>query len=654
MEIPFKLDDFQNKAIDHISKGHSVLVSAPTGAGKTVIAEAAIDQAMQRGESVIYTAPIKALSNQKYRDFRERYSDDQVGILTGDVSINADAPIVIMTTEIYRNCIFENSDRVQKVGWVIFDEVHYMDDQERGTVWEEAILFTPPKIRILALSATVPNVQEIADWIRSIHKRPIEVIIESHRPVPLEFLFQCQGQVLKSIQSLRKEGYLNRDVWKLTNRERKKGCRFHHLFRAKPNRLDHLLSHLIEKKRLPAIYFVFGRKRAELLAHDAVGFNFIRPEEKEILTKQYTELLDRYGLKDEPSAQDLQLLIEHGIAYHHAGMLPTLKEVIEQLFTSRLIKLIFTTETFALGINMPARTVIFDQLEKFYGNGFRTLTTRDFFQMAGRAGRRGIDHEGYVYSRIHPRDISLAEVQRVIYGHPESVKSQLNATYATLLNLYRQLGEKLFEIYPKSFHHFQSSKKGRREGLYLMEGKLSLLKKMNYLGKKGLTAKGEFASEIFGFELLLAELHERKVLEELDQAGLSVLLLSLIFEPRRGDHYRVKLSSKNEKIRKQAEECFRTIHREERRFKIRSFTSPPAFNMTAPMEAWIHGDSFEKLFHITKADEGELVRYFRMVIQLLREIAHAPHASERLRRTAQKAKERINRDIVDAEKQLRI
>ena len=202
----FELDPFQKKSLEWIEKEHSVFVAAPTGAGKTLIAEAAIDKALARSEAAIYTAPIKALSNQKYRDFRAKYGENRVGILTGDVSINPDAPILIMTTEIYRNSLFENLDRIQKVGWVIFDEVHYLDDPERGTVWEEALLFTPPEIRILALSATIPNVKEITDWIQKVHARPIEVVEETHRPVPLQFLFQCQGRILENTRQLLQEG----------------------------------------------------------------------------------------------------------------------------------------------------------------------------------------------------------------------------------------------------------------------------------------------------------------------------------------------------------------------------------------------------------------------------------------------------------------
>ncbi len=647
--MPIQLDPFQIEAIKWIEQEHSVLISAPTGSGKTLIAERAIEKALSRDEGVIYTAPVKALSNQKYRDFRAIYGE-RVGILTGDVAINIDAPILIMTTEIYRNSLFENLDRIRRVGWAIFDEVHYLDDPERGTVWEEALLFTPPEIRILALSATVPNVQQLAEWIRSVHERPIAVVEESHRPVPLSFHFQCQGLIMENTKRLRAEGYLNREDWRMNSRERRRGFK---PMRAKPNRLDHLLRHLIDKDKLPAIYFIFGRKRAELLANEATQFNFLNPEEFKKITELYDSLLERYDLKAERSAEELRPLIEHGIAYHHAGMLPTLKEVVEQLFTSRLIKVIFTTETFALGINMPARSVIFDELEKFYGTRFRTLSTRDFFQMAGRAGRRGMDDRGYVYVRIHPNDIPFREVERVLYGKPEPIKSQLNTTYATLLNLYRDLGRKLLDIYPRTFHYFQSTYHGREEGFKLIENKLSLLYEIGCLDDKTLTLKGEFAASLFGFELILSEMHNDGMLDSLDEVRLNVLLSGLVFEPRKNDQL-TRLSSKNEGILRESERYFRNIHKKESKFKIHPNTKPPFFHQAQVVEAWTRGEEFDKLFRLTHSDEGELVRHFRMIIQLLKDLINAPHTSQRLHQTAQHALRLINRDVVDAERQLRV
>lgn len=647
--MTFQLDPFQQEAIKAVESGHSVFVSAPTGSGKTVIAESVIDLALSRREHVVYTAPVKALSNQKFRDFKARYGENQVGILTGDVAINTDAPLLIMTTEIYRNSLLDYHHRIEKIGWVIFDEIHYLDDIERGTVWEEALLFTPQRIKILALSATIPNVNELADWIRGSQYRDLSVIEESKRVVPLHFFFQCQGKIQSHLNALFREGYLNRDSWRLSTRERRRG---YHVMKAKPNRLDHLLEHLQQSGRLPVIYFVFGRRRAELLASEATSFDFLAEAERKKILQQYDELCERYDLKAEKTAIDMKDLVERGIGYHHAGMLPSLKEVIEQLFTSRLLKVIFTTETFALGINMPAHSVVFDQLEKFYGTGFRHLSNRDFFQMAGRAGRRGMDPEGFVYLRIHPNDIPFSTVKRMLHGPSEPVKSQFNTSYATLLNLYRESGQALLEIYPRSFHYFQSGEKKRNECLYHFRHKLDLLREIGYIDEKSVTAKGEFAAAFFGYELILGEMHEIGMLESLDEVALSVLLSSLIYEPRRGI-FPPRLKSYKAQMKLRADEIVSRIHRREMKYRIRPLTKEAHFHLAEGVEAWVRGATFDKALSLTQADEGEFVRALRMVIQILRELREAPHTSEKLSRVAHNAFQKINRGVVDAERQLR-
>jgi len=650
-------DEFQKKAIQVIDEEKSLLVSAPTGAGKTVIAEYAINQALARGEGAIYTAPVKALSNQKFRDFRDQYGD-KIGILTGDVSINPDAPVLIMTTEIYRNTLFsaqggsasggENSNRLEKIRWVIFDEVHYLDDLERGTVWEEAIMFSPPHLELLCLSATVPNVEEVARWIRTVLNRPIEVIVETHRPVPLVKLFQCQGKILNSTEKLKKQGYLGRQTWPRFGGHQFGG----HFLRAMPNRIDKLVSHLQNEKRLPAIYFTFGRRRTERLASELPHFDFLDESERKQIKQMYDELCVQFDLTKEISAQNMKPLIIRGIAFHHAGMLPTLKEVIERLFTSRLLKLIFTTETFALGINMPARSVAFDELRKFYGTHFANLRTRDFYQMAGRAGRRGMDNEGFVYCRINPHQIEFGQVLKMINGKTESIKSQFNATYATLLNLYRTYGEKLFEIYPRSLHHFQNSDQTREKGLDLMKRKCDLLREMNYLNEEGLTTKGEFASCLYGYELVLSEMNERGFLEMMNPTQLNIVLLALIYEPRKNDIAH-PLPKRMRDLVHWVDNVLGQVHRRESKHKIKPYTKHPYFHLSMDMEKWSSGVSFDELMRSCETDEGELIRYFRMVIQLLRELKHAPHTSDYVRQTTSKAVVLINRDLVDAEKQLR-
>ncbi|MDD5655575.1 MAG: DEAD/DEAH box helicase [Candidatus Omnitrophica bacterium] len=622
-------DRFQQEAINYINQGFSVIVSAPTGSGKTAIAEHIIRDCIEKKIGVIYTAPLKALSNQKFRDFQGQFGD-KIGILTGDVSLNAAAPVLIMTTEILRNKILEEPQNLKKYSWVIFDEIHYIDNQERGTVWEESLIFLPPSIKILGLSATIPNIEEFSAWVSSINKNPIKVVIEDKRPVPLHFSFQCQNEVTESIGSLKF----------LSNRS------------VRQNKMFALVNHIRNKEGLPCIYFVFGRKRAEELAFELYTFNFLSNDEQARINSLFNDLCRRFDLEGEESAVRMAPLVKRGIAYHHAGMLPTLKEVIERLFTSRLLKVIFTTETFALGINMPARSVAFDEMKKFYGRFVRPLKTRDFYQMAGRAGRRGMDKEGYVYCRVNPARINFSDVKRIIYGQPEAVKSQLNTSYATILSLYERYREDIFKVYPLSFHSFQSNKNSRREGLRLIEAKLSLLQEMGYIEGTQLTTKGQFAKAVYSYELILSELYEEKILEHLDEVELGILAVSVAFEPRK-HQYAPPLSRATRNIQKACVELYERIRFKERRYKIYPFSKPPFFNLSPAIEAWLRGASFQKTLQFTDTDEGEVIRYFRMAVQILREISESEASSSVLKNRITETIRVINRDIVDAEKQLR-
>lgn len=622
----FTYDRFQQEAIDHINAGHSVIVSAPTGAGKTAIAEHVIETCIERHQGVVYTAPIKALSNQKYRDFQAKYQDT-IGILTGDVSINADAPVLIMTTEIFRNKILDDPKSLEKYSWIIFDEVHYIDNPERGTVWEESLIFLPEHMNILALSATIPNIGQFAKWVESIHKKQVRVVIEETRPVPLHFFFQCQNQVTDNVHNIKRmRGY-------------------------RPNTTNALIKYVRDEDGLPCIYFVFGRKRAEYLAAELYNFTFLTEHEQNKIRTMFESLCEKFDLTHEKSAVSMIPLIERGIAFHHAGMLPTLKEVIERLFTSRLLKVIFTTETFALGINMPSRSVIFDELRKFYGDAIRNLKTRDFYQMAGRAGRRGIDMEGFVYTRVNPARIRPDEVKNIIYGKPEDVRSQFNASYATMLNLYDKYKDDLYKIYPRSFHYFQTKKLQQKEAGRLMEAKIRLLSEVGCIRDGELTMKGHFAKAVYGYELILGELYGAKAFETLDVTGLGVLAVSTVFEPRKNQRIE-GLSKESRVIREMCEKYYEEIRRKEIRYKIYPFSKPPYFHLAKAMEGWLNGMKFDKVLQFTDTDEGELIRYFRMAIQILREAKDAPISPE-LRERIGKTIRYINRDVIDAEKQLR-
>jgi len=620
-------DPFQQKAIGHIKDGNSVIVSAPTGAGKTAIAEYVIRDCLAKDRRVIYTAPIKALSNQKFRDFQEPFKD-KIGILTGDVSINPHASVLIMTTEIFRNKLLEGRSNLDNYSWIIFDEVHYLDDYERGSAWEESIIFLPEHINTLALSATIPNIDELAAWFHSIHKRLLKVVKEKNRPVPLHFFYQYEGGIIDGINKIKDRHYSRR-----------------------PNRPTSLIKHLFENDRLPCIYFTFGRRRCEYLADEMMGFNFVNKTERDNLRLLYRELRKRFDLTGEKSAEMMKPLIEKGIAYHHAGMLPTLKEVIERLFTSRLIKVIFTTETFALGINMPARTVVFDELRKFYGRFFSSLRTRDFYQMAGRAGRRGIDKEGFVYSRVNPHYVSFQELKRIIYGQPEKVTSRFNASYGTILNLYQKYKEGLYDIYPSSFHYFQQKEQFRRKALERLRSKVKILKELRFIEKDRLTQKGSFASKIYGYELSLAEIYERGMLEDLSETELAVLSLALVFEPKKKTH-KPRLSKRTKRLCDITNDIISRIHKRERRFGIAPLSKSYFYHLTPCLEAWMRKEGFDRILHYTNADEGEIIRYFRMSIQILREILDTP-ASSRLKEKTRNAISLINRDIIDAERQLR-
>ncbi|MHC4930956.1 MAG: DEAD/DEAH box helicase [Planctomycetota bacterium] len=327
---------FQQRAIAAIDAGRSVIVAAPTGAGKTLVADYAIEHAFLEGKRIVYTAPIKALSNQKFRDFREEHRDD-VGIMTGDVTIHPEAPLLIMTTEVFRNTIFESPERLEHVEFVVFDEVHYLDDPERGTVWEESILYAPQHIRILALSATIPNIEQLAGWIRKTRRCEMDVVEEHERPVPLHHYLYVSEVGPKELRQLK--GVLAKPAHK--RRFRKAGA---------PR---HPIRYVIDEEWLPALYFAFSRRDCERLCERESKRDLLYKEERREVLQLFDDLARRYEVEDQPGTARLRKLASRGTLYHHAGLLPIYKEIVERLFTTGCVKLLFTTETFALGVNMP-------------------------------------------------------------------------------------------------------------------------------------------------------------------------------------------------------------------------------------------------------------------------------------------------------------
>ncbi|MEM7516833.1 MAG: DEAD/DEAH box helicase, partial [Planctomycetota bacterium] len=438
----FRLSAFQVRAIDAIAGGHNVLVAAPTGAGKTLVAEYAIEDAVRRGKRCIYTAPIKALSNQKYRDFRDDPEID-VGLMTGDVTIRPEAQVLIMTTEILRNAIFENPEYLSEVEFAIFDEVHFLDDPERGSVWEECLIFAPKTVRVICLSATIDNLEEVGDWLTEIRDQEVHVVRSDKRPVPLTHRFWTAGSGMvepREIGRLRKtegkapkkpssRGRSRHGHGPTSNSRRDKNNersmrRKERLRDERPPSLAPLLDELQAREWMPTLVFCFSRKECEYQAHDNLSRELLNTAEKRQMEALQRDLIELFDLPESAYDSALFAMARRGIAYHHAGMLPAEKEFVERLFTTGTVKLLFATETFAVGINMPARCVVFRSLRKFDGVSFDYMRTRDYLQMAGRAGRQGIDDEGLVFSVLAPKDLREAPIERFLEGRSEPVKSR--------------------------------------------------------------------------------------------------------------------------------------------------------------------------------------------------------------------------------------
>jgi len=634
------LDPFQEQALAAIDRRHSVLVAAPTGAGKTLIAEYAIDQALARGRQIVYTAPIKALSNQKFRDFSVKYPD-QVGILTGDVSLNYGAPGLIMTTEIFRNTLLEDPDRLSHVDYVIFDEFHYIDDHERGTTWEESVMFAPPNVRFICLSATMPNIDELAGWMEEASGAPVEVVQETHRPVPLDHHLWVDGfgeRTLEEAESL------------LRLFSRGRGPRPRRGLNA-----DALLDDIVEAGKLPCLYFSFNRRLCESHAEDNAGRDLLAPDERRQVVGLFDELAERFGVAGEPSAVQLRDLVQHGVAYHHAGILPTLKEVIERLFTSGLVKMLFTTETFALGVNMPAQTVVLDALEKYHGTHFGPLTCRGYQQMAGRAGRRGMDTQGYVYARVSPKDTSPFALRRVVAGEPEPVNSRFNLGYSSVLSLYRRWGERLDGVCDASYGAYQRREKNRKERhrmRLVARKRLRVLKELGYVAHGELTEKGRFALHIPGYELPVTELYWAGLFHELTVHEICMLVNALVHEARRGERRGPPPKKLLARVHKRARKVVRGIYNAEMRADLPDPVKKLDFELALAVNAWSRGTPFGDLGKYTLAAEGDIIRSLRMTIQILRQLRKATD-DEPLAEKLRIAEDGINRDAVDAERQLR-
>ncbi|GAA2520510.1 DEAD/DEAH box helicase [Rarobacter incanus] len=491
--LPYPLDDFQIRGCQSIERGAGVLVAAPTGAGKTVVGEFAVHIALVRGQRAFYTTPIKALSNQKYHDLVRAHGRDNVGLLTGDVSVNGDAPVVVMTTEVLRNMLYASSPGLDNLGYVILDEVHYLADRFRGPVWEEIILHLAQSVQIVALSATVSNIEEFGSWLAEV-RGDIDVIVSDHRPVPLwQHIVTRRGGSIEAPGALRlvdlysyREGVahadqdsgfsrgaqapqssadlpLNPELAKFQGRRGAEG-------RGNPRRNNSggkvsrfsVVDLLADADLLPAIYFIFSRQGCEAAVDQclAAGITLTTPREQ----FEIREIAEAQCLG--VPAGDLSVLhfeswlqaLERGIAAHHAGMLPLFKEIVEQLFSQGLVKVVFATETLALGINMPARTVVLEKLVKWDGSGHVALTAGEYTQLTGRAGRRGIDVEGHAVVVDH-MGFDPTALAGLAGTRTYPLTSSFRPTYNMSANLIATVGDqRTRDILEMSLAQFQADR----------------------------------------------------------------------------------------------------------------------------------------------------------------------------------------------------
>jgi len=634
----FTLDSFQEDAINAIEQHCSVVVSAATGTGKTLIADYLIDKYITANRKIIYTAPIKALSNQKFKDFKQDYGSENIGIMTGDIVINPSAPILIMTTEIYRNMLLDHDPLINEISYVVFDEIHYMSDPERGTVWEEAIIFSTPHIRFLCLSATIPNAKEFASWIQSIKNHQVEVIRYAKRAVPLHhFVFESRVG-LTSAKNLAVNMYKYGNAFDNVRRGKRKKRHYYQVAYPKDVVFE-------MRDKLPAIVFSFSRKGCEFEALKLIkNIDFVSSDdERDRITEIYRKHFNPDVNLMNTTAKLRDALIK-GVGFHHAGLLPQHKAAVEELFSEGFLKVLFATDTFSVGINMPAKTVIFNGLRKFDGRTFRMINSKEYFQLAGRAGRRGIDKAGYVVAIIDRRENNIDKFIQISLADTEPIRSQFQLSFNTVLNLLTHYDKDQIErILKNNFDYYISSKKSKRQ-VHIkasFNNKRRLLHKMGYITHDGkLTDKGLFARFIHSNELLISEMFTTNLYKKLSDTELLQVIAGMVYEQRQNDHFSFHGIGQRYKL------LLNKI--QENPFVIKKLNKLSLKRMMALVGAWSEGANFGHLLHFTNIGEGDIIRLFRRIIDMINQIKRASCDYE-LRERLDACQKNIDRGLVAVE-----
>jgi superfamily II RNA helicase len=669
--LHFPADPFQIEAFDVLDGGSSVLVSAPTGSGKTLVAEYAISQTLARRTKVFYTTPLKALSNQKYRDLCIAHGEERVGLLTGDTAIRPGAPIVVMTTEVLRNMLLAGSDLLHRLELVVLDEVHYLQDPYRGGVWEEVLVLSAPSVTFVCLSATVSNANELGAWLRSI-RGPVEVVVEHRRPITLRHHFAVyrradeevvlapllahaapSDEAMRTDQAVRRAGRT-----RMPSAMGPPGRRPSMSLPVRSPRRIELVELLEDEELLPAIVFIFSRAACDDAVRQCVrdGVRLTTKDERNAIrasAERHVESLsdDDLGVLGYPEWLEG---LESGLAAHHAGLVPAYRETVEECFSSGLLKVVFATETLSLGINMPARTVVIERFTKFGGAGRATLTSGEYAQLTGRAGRRGHDAEGHAVV-VFAAETPLADAARVALAPLPDLRSTFRPTYNLAVNLVRRFDrETAHSVLRSSFAQWQAQRTEGRPKELLTEAlgrRLAVLEELGYVHGWSLTDAGRRLSTVYHeSDLLVAEALSGDVLEGAEPAVVAGVLSAVIFEKRRarkafgpgrsrqgtpgrpaprrkpvsdrlGERRRLELSERlanlaghYERIR--ALEEVHTVPR----------TAQPEPGLATAVAAWARGATFGATLEVAARDVGEMapgdfVRTVRQLADLVHQVA---------------------------------
>ncbi len=655
----FALDRFQQEAIAALAAGRSVLVCAPTGTGKTVIADWIVDEALRTGRRVVYTAPVKALSNQKYRGWAAHYGVDRVGLITGDLVIRRDAPLLVMTTEILRNMLLQDDAPADLLA-VVLDEIHFLDDRERGTVWEEVLIYLPKEVRVVGLSATLSNVSDFATWLSSVRGEQVAVVTETERAVPLKVSY-CS----------RETGLVDPDIFANRIRSHSSGSSGSDRGRGRGRGHSRGTSHidviaaLDDRDLLPCLYFSFSRRDCEGLARALARRppNFWLTDEEVAAVDAAMADPDVADVVDQNLAETLRL----GIAWHHAGLHVRLKQLVEQLYERRLIRVLYCTSTFALGVNMPARSVVFHGLFKFDGRAVAPLTTRQFMQKAGRAGRRGLDDVGHVVVRIDADewDRVAPVLERLRQARPEPVRSGFNLSFSSVTRLLQRHGfERAREVVDRSFLAWHLGRKAAADTAAArlaarpkdqkrlehratesvdrcwneFQEKVHFLRGIGYLDEEfAFNAGANVLLHLQMSEILVAELFLQGLLDELPPHVLFGLCCALVSDLPRNAHRRSRTTREEKQLAGRIRAIVETPAVEE---AARLTNTPTTFdpNLIPFGVGWARGVPLAALMEDLECEtdvSGDIVGAFRrakdLVGQLARVWEHDPSRRDEMR-----------------------